>query len=195
MANTNRPSINRQIIAKAVFAISLVAVTATVGVVGFAQADRSTTPVAARDGYGGIAEQIRAAVDALNQALAAANDKFQTDIQKCVDDHLGGQSTVVSNFRSSSTSAIGDLSAKAASPAALSSDAKLDTTFKAANAQLQSRLDGDEALMVAQATASGRLSNQNTFRACIRTARNTYRDAINDALRTFRKAIHDILHP
>src|SRR4051812_3853546 len=106
--------INKSIIVKAIFGVSVVAVTASAGVAGFAQAARhnNINRAAAINGYGGNGGAIQAAIAAFNAALNAATHKFQTDVASCVGGLTGNSNAVPSDFRTDSTNAASDFSAQ-----------------------------------------------------------------------------------
>src|SRR6185369_9688169 len=164
-------SINKSILGKAIFALSVVAVTATAGVAGFAQAARHPH---FGFGYGGNGAIIRAAVEEFQRAVRAAANQFQADAAACAA-RLGGNSHDVTDFNTSGRQAISDFSAQTAAPAALGNAAAFDAHFAIANAKLQMKLDANAAHLAA---SLDRLQNsqghQDEFRMCMKTARDTY---------------------
>lgn len=188
--------INRSVIAKAIFSISVVAGVATAGVVGFAQADRSPgrgAVLAATNGYGGIGDQIRAAVEEFQRALRAASDQFQEDVAACVAGLSNNSADLTANFRSSTNAAVSDFSAQTASPTTFSNPARFDSNLTAIATNLDRRLDsGGNQLTAAFDSRQASRDHRNAFRQCMKDARNDFRDAIADARRAFREALRGI---
>lgn len=189
---------NKSVVTKALFSIGVVGAVATAGVVGFAQASNSANDnraevLAASTGYGGIGEQIRAAVEAYQRALRAATAQFQEDVQACVD-NLNGSSADVSSFRNSSMQAASDFSASTASPSTYSNLSKFDSNMKAQDANLETRLEADSARLIASydSTNSSR-ENRNEFRQCMKDARQDLRNSMNEARQDFKDALREIL--
>ena len=194
---------NRSIIAKAVFSISVVAVTATVGVVGFAQAahhnnagpGRGAVLAAATNGYGGIGEQVRAAVEAFQAAIAAASDKFQSDVQACVADFRGNPAAGATTFDSSAEAAVSDFSAQTANPTSFPTVDKFDANVGKAGDKLDKRLNDDSSRFTSRLDRLNHSQQRrNDYRKCIQKAQRTFRDSVQDARRDLRQALRNIFH-
>ncbi len=185
--------INRSVIAKAVFSISVVAVTAGVGVVGFAQAQSRTVRPSLNNGYGGIGAQVQAAAAAFQAALADAASMFQSDVQKCVSDFVPGSVSATSTL-SDTSAATEDFSAATANPTALHNTSDFDSHFASANASLQGRVAADSATLIANVARNAAISQsqRDQFRACMASARSDFRSALDDARQAFRDALNDI---
>jgi hypothetical protein len=187
---------NRSVLAKAIFSVSVVAITATAGAMGFAQAAHNTSRgavLAASDGYGGTGAAVQAAVEEFQRALGAASEKFQTDVAKCVADRTGNSADLTNNFRSSSTEAVSDFSASTASPTAFGTVNKFDSQVTKANASLETQLNTDtNRLLSAFDSRQASLDHRSDFRKCMNTARKDFRESLSDARRDFRTALRGI---
>jgi hypothetical protein len=187
--------ISRSVISKAIFSISVVAITGSVGIVGFAQAARNPHVTnASSNGYGGTGAQVQAAVDAFQASLAAATTKFQADVNSCVKKYTSGIDTIDNTFNQQTTSDASDFSAATANPTAFDNDQKFDSHFKVASTTLQTRLDSDGDKMVGDLDRSGRATNLAEFHSCMKTARSTFNMSLSDARKIFRTALHNIFH-
>ncbi len=189
--------INKSIIVKAIFGVSVVAVTASAGVAGFAQAARhnDVNRAAALNGYGGNGGAIQAAIAAFNAAINTATHKFQTDVANCVSGLTGDANAVPGDFRADSTQAANDFSAQTASPTAFSTVTKFDQHFAAADDNLQNRLDNDSNRMISNLDRfNASRDRHNAFRQCMNTARHDFRTAINKARADLRAALRGIFH-
>lgn len=192
--------INRSIIAKSVFSISVVAMTASVGFVGFAQADhrdheRRGSVLGDSDGYGGNGSVLQSAIAKFQLALNNANAKFETDVAACMTLNTAVPVAVDDEFKAASTDAASDFSSETSSPTAFGSDDKFDKHFRSADANLQNRLDDESSNLVSRVEAHElRNANRNAFQSCINTARKTYHNSIQTARTSFRKALHDIFN-
>ena len=192
--------INRSIIAKSVFSISVVAITASVGFVGLAQADhkdrdRKGSVLASTDGYGGNGSVLQAAIAKFQADLKSATTKFEADITACVALNTSAPVSDRDDFKIASIDAASDFSSETANPTAFGNDDKFDRHFRVADANFQNRLDDESDNLVTRVeTRELRNANRSAFRSCVATARKTYHNSIQTARTSFRNALHDIFH-
>ena len=186
--------INKSIISKAIFSISVVGMTASVGFVGLAQANHrgqenrvNSESEGGNNGYGGNGAALAAAVTAFQTVLSNANSQFETSVAACSSTSPVNP-TATTTFRKASTNAVSDFSAQTASPTTFGSTAKFDSQFRNADNDFQNRLDEDENNLV---SAEG---NRSTYRSCVNTARNKYHNSIQIARTAFRNALHSIFN-
>jgi hypothetical protein len=180
------------LITKGLFAVSVVAITAIVGAVGFAQAQHQGVPHGT--GYGGIGEQIRAAAQEFQEAVQDAHAAFQEDVQACLAEFNGGAAANQTGFFSRNNNAINGLRAVASNPNTLSQNPnQLAGTMTAAQGVASAQLDANAEVLMAQVNATQHQQRAGQLRACLNEARNTFRAAVNDARDEFLATIRSIL--
>jgi hypothetical protein len=208
MALPNLPG--RALIAKGMFAVSVVAVTATVGIVSFAQAARPLDNGYGGNGYGGGVGAILAAIQEFQNTVHDATQQFNNDINACLagvqqDMNVRGTShqpavqntfnTSADTFKQQANSSIGQFSSQFANPSSVTKHQKqLENKLNSAVDTQDKKLDASATQL---STALDRVdSNRNSgaLRQCLNTARRTFRQTIQDAQAKLRAAIHNAFH-
>jgi hypothetical protein len=174
----------KALIIKGIFAVGVVAATATAGVVSFAQAARVS---AADNGYGGGVAAIQAAIQAFQNSVHAATTEFNNDINACLNG-TPVDAASANTFRSQANAGINQYSAKFAAPSAIDRD----------QTKMQQRLDAaataqDTQLTAATDRVSAAAVNGPGLRQCIQSARTDFRSSIREAQQTLRQAIRNAL--
>jgi hypothetical protein len=173
---------NKALIAKGVFAVSVVAITATVGVVSFAQAARPFDN--GYNGYGGDAIQM--AVEEFQNSVQDATQTLNNDINVCLGTTQADASarSAANTFKADANTSAHNLSAQFASPSKLSRDTKV----------MQNKLNAAATVQDRQLTASLTQVNTSNLHQCLSTASNTFHTHIISAQHTLLAAIHDAIH-
>jgi hypothetical protein len=178
----------KALITKGLFAVSIVAITATVGVVSFAQAAKPFN-----NGYGGVGEAIRAAVQEFQNSVHAATQTLKDDIDACLAD--AGYATASGNFKAEADASSNEFSSQFATTSAIDrDDAKMDSKLEAASANQEKKLDQVETnLLAVTGNLDASRHHNSELRQCLREARQDFRDSIQEAKKKLRAAIRDIL--
>lgn len=193
--------------AKTFFALGVVMVTAIVGSVGFASADHRGGNNGGRgegngsvlgerddrDGYGGNAGQIQAAVAKFQAAVAAAQTKLNTDIQACVDAHVASVNTSTRDFEDRNRSAGNPLRSTAANPSFTSlaptqADDKLEDSERRVSTTLEDSVGNFDRTLERERTRTDR----NALGRCLRTANRTFLDSVKDARQELLQTLRNI---
>lgn len=184
---------NRSIIAKGLFAVSVVAVTAVVGSVGFAQADHRGGR-GAGDGYGGTGALVRAAIAQFESAVASAQTKFTTDINACLTQYRA-PSSAGTNLRNQNNRSISNFRSFTANPARVSeNETVLNRNLTSEADRARHDIDDNTNRFYADLDRSHFSSNRNQLSQCLRTASNTFRDSVRTAQQQLNDALRNILH-
>lgn len=178
----------KALITKGLFAVSIVAITATVGVVSFAQAAKPL-----QNGYGGIGEAIRAAVQEFQDSVHAATQTLKDDIDACLA--AAGHTSASANFKADADASSNELSSQFANSSAIDrDDAKMSSKLEAAAANQEKKLDQVETnLLAVTGNLDASRHHNSELRQCLRDARHDFRDSIKEAQKKLRAAIRDIL--
>ncbi len=195
----------KQLIAKAVFAVAVVATTATVGVVSFAQA---APPVAQQNGYGGAIDQLLEAINQYRQAILAATSDYRHDVDVC----LGGPAPLSSaavpsaaesfqlkaakdNFNHKLDKTVGKLNEKMGDArSAQDGPVAFDHKHKATTGEVFNELTSAQDELAANMGAGNKAKvQQGGLFDCLDDARDKYRRALNDARADLIAAIRRIL--
>jgi hypothetical protein len=187
--------INRSVIGKAIFGISVVAITATAGVAGFASAARHH-PDRDGDGYGGYggnAALIQAAVNTFNAAVAGATTKLQTDINQCVA-NAGRSTRDADDFRRDSRNASSNFSARTDDPTAFSNANQFNNAVASADNRLGRDVDADMGNLTANLDRNigGNDGRRNSLSKCTQTADRSFRTAVRNAETTLKNTLRNI---
>jgi hypothetical protein len=187
--------INRSVIGKAIFGISVVAITATAGVAGFASAARHH-PDRGGDGYGGYggnAALIQAAVNTFNAAVASATTKLQTDISQCVA-NTGRSGRDADDFRRDSRNAANTFSTRTDDPTDFSNANQFNNAVSNADSSLGRDVDADMGSLTANLdrTIASNDGRRNSLAKCTQTADRSFRAAIRNAETTLKNTLRNI---
>jgi hypothetical protein len=130
---------NKALITKGIFGVSVVAITATVGIVSFAQAARPFD-----NGYNGYGSNaIVAAVHAFQAAVQDAAQAFNSDVNACIGNTQADVSAraAANTFKAQTNTSVHSMSAQFSSPSTLSRDPKvMRNKLNAADTNLNSAL-------------------------------------------------------
>lgn len=180
---------NRNLITKGIFAVSVVAITAVVGAIGFAKAAPGQ---ALSSGYGNTGDLIRAAAADFQAAVQSAQSSFIADINNCITGIT--PSTAATNFQNRNNAAINALRSTANNPSTLSqSPTQLATTMTAAQATATGQLSANNIQLMAELDRTTAAAKRTAIQQCLATARTSFRDKIQDARQTFIDAIKSII--
>ncbi|HEY6736658.1 MAG TPA: hypothetical protein VI322_02985 [Candidatus Saccharimonadia bacterium] len=196
---------SRNLITKGIFAVSIVAATAVVGAIGYAQAQRGG--LGAGDGYGGTGEQIRAAIAEFQSAVSDAQNQLTSDINACLGQSANDPTaSPTANARTSlwhnNAAAIGSLKSFMANPARVSdSGSVLNRDLTSRSNQVNAALDTNTSKFVDSmnndnnfAVDSNKPNHGQELQQCLHKATNNFRSAVHDAQQTLMHTLHDILH-
>lgn len=198
---------NKGLITKGIFAVAVVAMTAVVGVVGFAHASPGRVAAQAgpmADGYGGGIGAILAALAQYQADVKAAEDQYRNDIEACFNDaqDSGVSPTAAATLKSAkndvdndSTEATKELSKKTSSTTGASASASaLDSKITEGTNTSLSILDKSTDKAVSKVAPVTNALTTRQLNRCLRDARNNFNDSIQDAKRAFLAAIRNALH-
>jgi hypothetical protein len=184
----------KSLLTKGIFAVGVVAVTATAGVVSFAQAANGNR-LGADNGYGGSGA-IQAAIQAFQDSVHAAAAKFNNDINACLT-NAQADAASANSFRGRSNANINNFSSKFATTGQIDRDQgkmqqKLnlaaddqDHGQAAAETQLYANLDRTNAVHAA--------SHRGELQRCLAAARQDFRQSVRQAEQTLLQAIRDAI--
>jgi hypothetical protein len=174
---------NKALITKGIFGVSVVAITATVGIVSFAQAARPFD-----NGYNGYGSNaIVAAVHAFQAAVQDAAQAFNSDVNACIGNTQADVSAraAANTFKAQTNTSVHSMSAQFSSPSTLSRDPKvMRNKLNAADTNLNSALTQVDA----------NITSTGDLRQCLLSARTTFRDRIHSAQQALLDAIHNATH-
>jgi hypothetical protein len=193
----------RQLMAKAIFAVAVVATTATAGVVGFAQAAR---PATLQNGYGGQIDQLIAAVNEFRRSVQTATRQYRQDVDAC----LVGPPQAASNraephgkikeakdkFSHRLDATVGSLNARVGDGrSAQQGSGAFDRSFQDATGQAFSEISGAEQQLAAElgTTAQAAAASDGSLFDCLDQARDRYQQALDEAKAKLLEAIRRIL--
>jgi acetylornithine deacetylase/succinyl-diaminopimelate desuccinylase-like protein len=202
----------RQLIARALFAVAVVATTATVGVTGFAQAAQPP-----QNGYGGGIDQLIAAINQFRQEVQTATNQYRTDVNACLGTSLvtpmstqsgvAAKSAVAASDHKPATDkfnqhldqTVGNLNARVGDGrSAQEGSGSFEKKYDDAAGQVFADIDGaDNELAtdmgVAQPQAQASRSQSGSLFNCLDQARDKYRHALDQAKAELLEAIRRIL--
>lgn len=184
------PQLN--IITKGIFAVSVVAVTAIVGSVGFAQAQKGG--LGAGDGYGGNGALIRAAIAQYQTKISAAQQQYQSDVQDCLS-QAGVGNPDRDDFNRSNTSAVNSLRSFAANPARVNdSETQLERSLESRSDDVTSAFATTNTNLLTKLNRNHHNYNAANLQRCLRQASSTFRASLRAAQQELMAALRDITH-
>ncbi|HSX01878.1 MAG TPA: hypothetical protein VLI05_01035 [Candidatus Saccharimonadia bacterium] len=204
----------KSLITKAFFAVAVVATTATVGIVGFAQAAHPS-----QNGYGGQIDQLIAAIDHFRQQVLVATDTYRHDVNVCLGSSSilsmgsralpnGGQlsplqaqaqdrqlSSAKTQFNSRLDQAMGSLSARVGDVrSAQGGETAFEQAYDSATNQAFSQLNSAQTELSADLGPVGQsVAQQGGLFDCLQRAQNKYHRALDAAKAELLAAIRRIL--
>ncbi len=198
----------RQLIAKAVFAVAIVAATATAGVVGFAQA--APSPAATTDnGYGGGIPRLIEALREFRQEVLRATREYRHDVNACLD----GTQTAMSqkgtlrtlgaegqfeaakgNFNQRLDKTLGGLNERLGDGRnAQGGKNALDGAYKSAANDAVTELNNAQGLLAADLGQATTPASDGGLFDCLDQARDKYKSALDAAKEKLLAVIREIL--
>lgn len=184
---------NRNLITKGIFAVSVVAITAIVGSVGFAQADHRGGHTTG-DGYGGTGALIRAAIAKYEAKVDEAKETYKADVDACLA-QANPPIRVRDDFHRRNTGAINDLRSYAANPSRVNeNEDDLERNLNSRSDKTLSSLNDSHNRLYADLDRFHNQQNRSQLRQCLRTASSTFRDAVRAASRELKMTLRDLLH-
>ncbi len=194
----------RQLIAKAVFAVAVVASTASVGLVGFAQAARPQ----ASSGYGTGIDQLLAAIDQFRHAVQQATNQYRSDVNACLagtqsnlalrgemarPDANGRFQNAQSTFNHHLDQTLDTLRSRVGdTKEAQGGKTKFQRNFQGATDDSFSQLNNAQDQLAADLAPINDQVTQGGLFQCLDTAQNKYRNALQTARAALLDAIRRI---
>ncbi len=190
---------NRGQIKKGIFAIAVVAMTAAVGVVGFANAAPARAlPLA--NGYGTGIDAVLEALEVFQDEVRMASDQYRSDIQACfgnTEASLGepGASALRSaeaDIDKKVTQVTDQLSKKTAGSTGASANVgALENKLNSETNVTIGALDSANSEVEKKIAPFAHNSQRGELRRCLREARNDFRSAIHEARQDFLRVVRN----